>query len=100
MSVPSSRTQDSPRNRIELFQKFWIARLRGRDQRGVESAVGPDRTGLVLLGKVPRQPRYQRLGLVGIRGQHADDVLYRYRVMLGMPAIEIGYHGHRGVTYF
>src|SRR3954447_1347374 len=70
-----SRPQDTPRHRIELLQEFGVARLGCRDQRGVERAVRADRTRLMLAWKIFCQPRHQRLGLVGVRGQYADDVL-------------------------
>ena len=48
--------------------------------------------------KIPGKARDQALRLVGIRGQHPDDVLHRHGIMIGVPAIEIGDHGNGGVT--
>ncbi len=54
----------------------------------------------MLARKILGQPRHQALGLVGVRVQHPDDVLHRDRVVVGMPAIEIGHHRDRGVADF
>src|SRR5262249_26944959 len=82
-----------PRPRVELLRKLLVARLRRGDQRGVERAVRTDGTGLVLAGEIAREPRHQRFGLLRVGGEHGDDVLHRHRVVVGMPAVEIGAHG-------
>ena len=56
-----SRPQHPSRHRVELFQQRGIARLRRRDQRGVERAVRTDRAWLVLARKIPGQTRNQPL---------------------------------------
>ncbi|GCC44799.1 hypothetical protein chiPu_0029143, partial [Chiloscyllium punctatum] len=75
-----------------------IARRGRRDQRGIERAIRPDRTRLVLAREIPRQPRDQRLGLLGVRIQHPDDILHGHGIMRRMPAVEIGDHRHAGVA--
>ena len=30
--------------------------------------------------------------------QHLDDVLHRDRVVIGMPAVEVGHHGDGGIS--
>ena len=52
----------------------------------------------MLAREIPGEPRDQRLGLVGIRIQHANDVLHGDRIMIRMPAIEIGDHRDAGVA--
>src|SRR5262249_58608277 len=59
--------QHPPRHRVELLQELRVARLGRGDQRGVEGAVGADRTRLVLAREIARQPRHQPLRLVGLR---------------------------------
>ena len=44
------------------------------------------------------QTRNQALGLVCVRRQDPNDVLHCHRIMVGVPAIEVGYHGHARVA--
>ena len=83
---------------LELREQLRIARLGRGDQGGVERPVGTDRARLMLAREIAGEPRHQRLGLFGIRVQHANDLLHGDRVMMRMPAIEIGDHRHAGVT--
>src|SRR5262249_61392396 len=85
-------------HRIELLEERLVARFRRGNQRGVERAIGADRARLVLAGEIAREPGHQRLRLVSVGGKHSDDVLYGYRIVVGMPAIEVGDHGDGGVT--
>src|SRR3954447_25986269 len=89
-----SRPQDPSRYRIQLVQQLRVPRFRCGDQGRVESAVGADRTGLMLAWKILCQTRHQALRLLRIRGQHPEDVLYGHGVVVGMPAIEIRHHGN------
>src|SRR5262249_57606991 len=48
--------QHPARHRVELLEELPVARLRRRDQRAVERAIGADRTGFVLARKIPGKP--------------------------------------------
>ena len=54
----------------------------------------------MLAWEIARQARHQPRALFGIGHQHLDDVLHGDRVMVGMPAVEVGDHGDRRVADF
>ena len=66
--------EHSSRRRIELFLKSRIACVRHRDERAIERPVGADRAWLVLAGEIHRQPRHQAFRILGIGGEHLDDI--------------------------
>ena len=97
-AVDLHESQHPARHRIELGKQVRIARFRRRDQCSVERLVRSDRARLMLARKIPGETCNERLGLAGIRVQHANDVLHGDGVVIGMPAIEIGDHRHAGVA--
>src|SRR5436190_23064301 len=84
-------TQDAPGHGVKPFEELRIARLRRGNQRVVERAVGADRTGFMLARELACEPRHQTRSLFGIGGQHFDDVLYRHRIMIRVPTVEVGH---------
>src|SRR5713226_2604137 len=62
-SVAILPAQHPSRHRVELLQKFRIARVRCCDQRGIERAVRADRARLVLPRKILGQAHDQALRL-------------------------------------
>src|SRR3954462_13481051 len=93
-----SCSQYPPRHCVELPQEFGITRFRRGDQGRVEGAVRSIRAWLVNSREIVGETRNQTPRLLGIGVQHTNNVLNGDRVMIRMPAIEIGYHGYARVT--
>ena len=80
--------------------KALVARLARDFPREHEPCpIGSDRALDTALITAP-EARDKTPGLVGVRRQHPDDVLYRDGIVVRMPAIEIGHHGNGCVTDF
>src|SRR5580693_8624128 len=63
---PPLTAQNSACHRVELFQKFWIARFWRRDQGVVERTIGSDWARLVLAGKIAGKPCHQTFSFLGV----------------------------------
>src|SRR5947209_4853792 len=98
LGFPVSSSENAPRHRIELLHQLQVSGFRGGDERRIESTIGTDRARLVFARKIPGKPAHKALGLVGVGEKNADDIRNGDRIMIGMPAVEVGDHGNGRVA--
>ena len=98
-STQQDRTQplSAPSTRPATASSFFSS-AGSRASGAVMSAVSSARSepighGSCSRGKSRASRATRRLRLLGVGGQHLDDVLHRDGVVVGMPAVEIGHHG-------
>src|ERR1700691_297270 len=88
--IELSTTQDSAGHGIEFLEKLRITRFRSRDQGVVKSTVGTYGARLVLARKISGKARDQAFCFFDIGAEHFDDVRHGHRVVVGVPAVEVG----------
>ena len=95
--LPSLENVAQPFSTLPATASSFFSSSGSRASGAVISAVSSARSepighGSCSRGKSLREPRDQRLRLLGIGGQHLDDVLHRDGVVVRVPAVEVGHH--------
>ena len=93
-----NRYNTRPAMACSFILHFRIARFGSSDERVLQSAAAAAITGFGISTQARHDMFHQTLGLVRVLQQHLDDLLNGHVVVIRVPAVIVGDHGHGGVA--